>query len=79
MDEDTDQDRLGPSGALLSAAQACEGFSGRMLRKLPFLAHAGACAGMHAAKPSAEAFARLLEAAARSEARDISAVLLAQK
>ena len=27
--------------SLLRAAEACEGFSGRMLRKLPFLAHAG--------------------------------------
>ena len=27
--------------SLLCAAEACEGFSGRMLRKLPFLAHAG--------------------------------------
>jgi hypothetical protein len=28
------------SKALLEAAQACEGLSGRALRKLPFLAHA---------------------------------------
>ena len=27
--------------SLLHAAEACDGFSGRTLRKLPFLAHAG--------------------------------------
>lgn len=32
---------MAASRSLLDAAQACEGFSGRMLRKLPFLAHAG--------------------------------------
>ena len=45
MEEDPRQDRASASGALLAAAAACEGFSGRMLRKLPFLAHA-ACAAL---------------------------------
>ena len=70
MEEDTDAHGLGPSTALLAAVQACEGFSGRMLRKLPFLAHASSSGGLHAARPSCEAFARLLEEAARSEAKD---------
>lgn len=44
MDDDLHQQRK-PSAAALSkalveAAAACEGFSGRSLRKLPFLAHA---------------------------------------
>ena len=72
MEEDTDGHRLGPSRALLAAAQACEGFSGRMLRKLPFLAHASSCAGLHAVRPSCEAFAHLLGGAARSEVQDRS-------
>jgi hypothetical protein len=72
MEEDTEQDTVSASTALLAAAQACKGFSGRMLRKLPFLAHASSCGGMHAPRPSCEAFAGLLEAAARSEAQDRS-------
>ena len=38
---DSSEGGLATSRSLLDAARACEGFSGRMLRKLPFLAHAG--------------------------------------
>ena len=74
MEEDPRQDRQSASAALLAAATACEGFSGRMLRKLPFLAHASCAAlrshGGGGGVPSCEAFAALLEAAARREAQD---------
>ena len=36
-----DEGKMAAGRSLLRAAEACEGFSGRMLRKLPFLAHAG--------------------------------------
>ena len=72
MEEDTEQDRVDVSTALLAAARASEGFSGRMLRKLPFLAHASSCGRMHGLRSSCEAFACLLVAAAGSETQDRS-------
>ncbi len=63
--------------ALRAAAAACEGFSGRLLRKLPFLAHAASApAGGALARGAGcrvlgcTGFARALEAAARAEALD---------
>ena len=61
--------------ALRAAAAACEGFSGRMLRKLPFLAHAASsCAGGARARAAmgCSEFAHALGAAARAEAHDRS-------
>lgn len=61
--------------ALRAAAAACKGFSGRMLRKLPFLAHAAStCAGGACARASTGCadFAHALGAAARAEAHDRS-------
>ncbi|KAG2489739.1 hypothetical protein HYH03_011846 [Edaphochlamys debaryana] len=63
---------------LLGAAAACEGLSGRTLRKLPFLAHAGA-PGLAAGGPgggcSARRFLRALAAAAEREQSDRSQLL----
>ena len=39
--ESAHEAEMAASRSLMDAARACEGFSGRMLRKLPFLAHAG--------------------------------------
>ena len=67
-DRDEEEAGLGASLALLEAARACEGFSGRMLRKLPFLAHA-----VHSSQckaPSCEQFAQQLKSAALLEATD---------
>lgn len=67
----------GPGGAarlLLQAAQACEGFSGRILRKLPFLAHAG---HLGASPPPVDltAYLEALLEASRKEAEDREAFL----
>ncbi|CAK0750807.1 hypothetical protein CVIRNUC_002019 [Coccomyxa viridis] len=56
--------------SLLRAAEACEGFSGRMLRKLPFLAHAGAAANRKSQELDCEAFAQRLTQAAQQETSD---------
>ncbi|GIL48593.1 hypothetical protein Vafri_4659 [Volvox africanus] len=63
------------SAMLLAAAVVCDGLSGRTLRKLPFLAHAGSprlalavpCAGKH--------FLRALHDAAAREQQDRSQLL----
>lgn len=58
------------SAALAEAAAAMEGYSGRMLRKLPFLAHAKASGLQRGGVPSCQAFAVLLKAAAEAESAD---------
>jgi hypothetical protein len=70
MEEDVCQGNLDASAALAGAAEAANGFSGRMLRKLPFLAHAKASALHRGTPPSCLEFARLIRNAADNEARD---------
>lgn len=57
------------SAALLAVASACEGFSGRLLRKLPFLAHTLA---PRSGAPTTIEFLQLMGHAAQQEIRDRS-------
>ena len=70
MKEDVSQAQQDASTALVEAAAACAGFSGRMLRKLPFLAHARGCAMRKGRPLSCQAFACQLREASELEARD---------
>ncbi|EIE24011.1 AAA-domain-containing protein [Coccomyxa subellipsoidea C-169] len=65
-----DQAQQDASTALLEAAAACAGFSGRMLRKLPFLAHARGCSLSRGRTLSCQAFACQLRQASELEAHD---------
>lgn len=60
------------SQLLLAVAAACQGLSGRTLRKMPFIAHAGAPAGSLPAPCSVPTFLRALHAAAFKEQSDRS-------
>ena len=70
MEEDVSQAQQDASTALLEAAAACAGFSGRMLRKLPFLAHARGCSLSRGRTLSCQAFACQLRQASELEAHD---------
>lgn len=70
MDEDLSEEQQAASTALAEAATACAGFSGRMLRKLPFLAHARGSAIRKGRPLSCRAFATQLRQASELEAHD---------
>lgn len=63
------------SELLLAAAHACEGLSGRTLRKLPFLAHAGSPQLLQAIPCPARQFLRALMEAVEREQSDRSQLL----
>lgn len=70
MEEDVSREQQDASEALAGAAAACAGFSGRMLRKLPFLAHARGAMLRKGRPPSCLAFAYQLREASEHEAHD---------